>query len=317
MKKQSKFILLLILSVLSINNVFSQKNVSIDCNKIVLEADSLFNKVGDLKGSILLYTQVYYECGNKDVEFNLSKAHALLGNKDSAFLHLNNVFENDSTSVLFNVGEYYLLIKDKRWGKIVDKQLDKVQAKSGKIKKLELARKLVDMRIIDQSYYYYLAKLPDNKELHDKYWPIREKIIKKNVEELKNLINKNEGWPKISEVSASLSGAAFLIIQHSDPQTMQLYYRYLKRCVEEGEAEKRHLALMTDRMINDLGVKQIYGTQIDVDRKTGVYFLDLNEVIDPVNLNKRREEMDLKPIEEYLKNWDAELRNIPEQGLKK
>ena len=92
---------------------------------------------------------------------------------------------------------------------------------------------------------------------------------------------------------------------------MQLYYSYLKECVEEGEAEKRHLALMTDRMISNLGVKQIYGTQISFDEKTGVYYLDLNEVIDPINLNKRRAEMDLKPIEEYLKNWNAERRNIP------
>jgi len=69
---------------------------------------------------------------------------------------------------------------------------------------------------------------------------------------------------------------------------------------------------MTDRMINELGVKQIYGTQISFDEKTGIYYLDLNEVIDPINLDKRRAEMDLKPIEEYLKNWNAELRNIPE-----
>ena len=68
---------------------------------------------------------------------------------------------------------------------------------------------------------------------------------------------------------------------------------------------------MTDRMISNLGVKQIYGTQISFDDKKGIYYLDLNEVIDPINLNKRRAEMDLKPIEEYLKNWDAELRNIP------
>jgi hypothetical protein len=68
---------------------------------------------------------------------------------------------------------------------------------------------------------------------------------------------------------------------------------------------------MTDRMIDDLGAKQIYGTQISFDDKTGIYYLDLNDVIDPINLNKRRAEMNLKPIEEYLKIWNAELRNVP------
>jgi len=47
---------------------------------------------------------------------------------------------------------------------------------------------------------------------------------------------------------------------------------------------------------------QILHDGTSFDEKTGIYYLDLN---------KRRAEMDLKPIEEYLKNWDAELRNIP------
>ncbi len=307
----NKFVLFMLINMFIIDNVYSQWNKNIECEKIILEADSLFNKVGDLKRSIYLYTQAYYKCGNKEVEFNLSKAHALLGNKDSAFYHLNNFFEKDSTSELFDVGEYYLLIRDKRWEIVIDKQLDKIQVKSGKIKKIDLAKKLIDMRIKDQSYYYYIAKLPYSRELSDKYWPIKDKINKKNLKELRKIILENGGWPKISEVGKRISGAAFLIIQHSDSETMQLYYRYFRKCVEEGEAEKRHLALMTDRMIGDLGVKQIYGTQISFDEKTGIYYLDLNEVIDPINLDKRRAEMDLKPIEEYLKNWDAELINVP------
>ena len=47
---------------------------------------------------------------------------------------------------------------------------------------------------------------------------------------------------------------------------------------------------------------QILHDGTSFDEKTGIYYLDLN---------KRRAEMDLKPIEEYLKNWNAELRNIP------
>lgn len=309
--KKCNFLCLLLISLFIPKDIYPQDNRT-ECEKIILEADSLFNKVGYLKKTILLYTQAYYKCGNKEVEFNLSKAHALLGNKDSAFYHINNVFDKDSTSGLFDVGEYYLLIKDKRWETIIDKQLDKIQAKSGKIKKIDLAKKLINMRIKDQSYYYYIAKLPYSRELSDKYWPIKDKINKKNLKELKELIHENGGWPKISEVSSTVSGAAFLIIQHSEPKTLQYYYSHFRKCVEEGEAEKRHLALMTDRMIGDLGAKQIYGTQISFDEKTGVYYLDLNEVIDPINLNKRRVEMDLKPIEEYLKNWNAELRNIPE-----
>ncbi|MDD2577064.1 MAG: hypothetical protein PHV76_06150, partial [Bacteroidales bacterium] len=205
--KKCNFLYLLLISLFIPKDIYPQDNKT-ECEKIILEADSLFNKVGDLKKSILLFTQAYYKYENKEVEFNLSKAHALLGNKDSAFYHLNNVFEKDSTSELFDVGEYYLLIKDKRWETIIDKQLDKIQAKSGEIKKIDLAKKLINMRIKDQSYYYYIAKLPYSRELSDKYWPIKDKINKKNLKELKELIHENGGWPKISEVSSTISGAA-------------------------------------------------------------------------------------------------------------
>ena len=52
----NKFIFLFLLSLIGHYNLFSQENKTIDCKKIVLEADSLFNKVGDLKKSILFYT---------------------------------------------------------------------------------------------------------------------------------------------------------------------------------------------------------------------------------------------------------------------
>lgn len=307
----NKFIFFLLLNVLTINNIYSQENNSTDCKKLSLEADSLFSKVGDLKKSILLYTQAYYECGNKEIEFNLSKAHALLGNKDSAFYHLNNVFEKDSSIYKLQDGDYYLLLDDKRWDKVVNKQLIKYQFKWGSISKLNISKRLINLEVRDQAYYYYLLKLPLNSELNDKYWRIKTKINKKNLKELKKIILENKGWPKFSEVGKDVNSAAFLMVQHSDLVTMQLFYRDLRKCVEEGQADKSSLALLTDRMINGLGVKQIYGTQISFDDKKGIYYLDLNDIIDPINLNKRRKEMDLEPIEEYLKKWDAELRNIP------
>ncbi len=226
--KKCNFLYLLLISLFVTKDIYPQDNKT-NCDKIISQADSMYNKVGDLKKSILLYTQAYYECGIKECEFKLSKAHALLGNKDSAFYHLNNVYEKDSTSELFDVGEYYLLLKDKRWKIVIDKQLDKIQVKSGKIKKIELAKRLIDMRIKDQSYYYYLDNLPYSKELGDKYWPIKEKINKKNLKELEEIIRENGGWPKISELNSKISGVAFLIIQHSDPELRQLYYRTLKK----------------------------------------------------------------------------------------
>ena len=63
------------------------------------------------------------------------------------------------------------------------------------------------------------------------------------------------------------------------------------------------------------GEKQIYGSQIGRDQETGEYFVF--PLIDPDNVNIRREEMGLVSIQDYISNlgliWDVEeyKKNLP------
>ncbi|NNE25470.1 MAG: hypothetical protein HKN09_01385 [Saprospiraceae bacterium] len=54
------------------------------------------------------------------------------------------------------------------------------------------------------------------------------------------------------------------------------------------------------------GKKQIYGSQIYRDEKTGVHYLA--PLLNPDNVNVRRATMGLPPIEKYLRHWNLDWK---------
>ena len=76
----------------------------------------------------------------------------------------------------------------------------------------------------------------------------------------------------------------------------------LREAVKNGKAKASYLALMEDRVLLAQGEKQIYGSQLQIDSETNQWVLE--PMIDPDNVDKRRSEVGLKPLSEYLKYWD-------------
>ena len=76
----------------------------------------------------------------------------------------------------------------------------------------------------------------------------------------------------------------------------------MKEAVTKGNADSGSLALLIDRIEIREGRKQIYGSQIGTkpDNKTQ-YVLPL---IDPANVDKRRAEVGLGSMSDYVKNWN-------------
>lgn len=64
------------------------------------------------------------------------------------------------------------------------------------------------------------------------------------------------------------------------------------------------MAKLEDRVAIHQGKKQLYGTQIGMDERTGKYYLLPLE--DPDNVDNRREKMGLGPIAAYLSQWQVE-----------
>lgn len=131
-------------------------------------------------------------------------------------------------------------------------------------------------------------------------WQLINKQDSLNVLEIESILLKN-GWLGFDVVGYKGNATIFLVIQHSPLRVQVKYLPILREAVKNKNARPQDLALFEDRIALSQGKKQIYGSQIIQDDKTGSYFLA--PMIDPDNVDKRRATMGLNPISNYVANW--------------
>ena len=130
-----------------------------------------------------------------------------------------------------------------------------------------------------------------------------------------------KGWLGPDTVGYYGNVTLFLVIQHADRQTRVKYIPMLRDAVKKGNARPQDLALMEDRVLIEKGEKQIYGSQLTMNSETNT--MELAPMIDPDNADKRRSEVSLEPLAEYLKyddlTWDVEKfkKRMDEYDLQK
>jgi len=110
-------------------------------------------------------------------------------------------------------------------------------------------------------------------------------------------IIKQYGYPGKSLVGESRQDAIWLVIQHAPLEKQELYFPLIDAAAQKGEMRKSSWALLVDRIRMSKGQAQIYGSQVIHD-----YITDskkFHEIEDEVNVNKRRDEVGLGPLEEY------------------
>jgi hypothetical protein len=118
------------------------------------------------------------------------------------------------------------------------------------------------------------------------------------------------GWPGASLVGTDGAHAAWLLAQHADadPAFQRRCLDLMTAAVEAGEATKRELAYLTDRVLLAERQPQVYGTQ--VTRKGGqIVPLDLR---DPEGLDARRAAVGLEPFADYMRLFDHPPREGPQ-----
>jgi|GEM_PF-1946596 len=117
------------------------------------------------------------------------------------------------------------------------------------------------------------------------------------------------GFPKAGEVELQSYNAIFFVLQHSPGPIMGYYYRHVEAAVASGKINRSTFALMQDRLLMDFGYQQVYGTQILNNQ--------LYELQDPDNVNLRRAEVGLGPIETYVQyfnlNYEEEIKRMKNQ----
>ena len=75
----------------------------------------------------------------------------------------------------------------------------------------------------------------------------------------------------------------------------------MREAVARNEAEGSQLALLEDRINMRQGKRQVFGSQIGVDQKTGEYYV--YPLMDPDKVDEYRSSVGLQPLAEYVKIW--------------
>jgi hypothetical protein len=116
---------------------------------------------------------------------------------------------------------------------------------------------------------------------------------------------ENCGVTEIKKLHKQDIEAIFFIVQHSDLKHMKKHYPMLKELAQDGKVNMGAIATMQDRILMLEGKLQRYGTQMTmnyVTEKLEVYSLE-----NPEYVNKRRTEVGLGPLEDYVKQFGVEF----------
>ncbi|MBA3645273.1 MAG: hypothetical protein H0W63_03775 [Gemmatimonadaceae bacterium] len=114
---------------------------------------------------------------------------------------------------------------------------------------------------------------------------------------LKKIVSKS-GWPGRSRVGENAAHAAWILLQHSADRAFQkLMLAELLLEKSKNEVAPSELAMLTDRIRTEDGLKQLYGTRFDIVDGVLVLF----PIEDEQNLEQRRTAAGLPPMKEYIK----------------
>ncbi len=143
----------------------------------------------------------------------------------------------------------------------------------------------------------------------------QQEIVRRNhqINEQKIIaILDSKGWPSEAVIGAQGNLTICNVIQHSANEIRLKYLPMMRKAVKEKKLHPRLLARAEDRLATDQGKLQIYGGQIKYYPETKSF--DVWPIADPENVDKRRADIGLEPIAEFLKSRRVPLEwNLEDQ----
>jgi hypothetical protein len=157
-----------------------------------------------------------------------------------------------------------------------------------------LLKKLEHMSIIDQ---LAASKSKSSSTLSTSEWA--DSVYQAHQKFLENTLNKF-GYPGYNLVGKRGSQLYWVMVQHSDfnPNFQLQVLDSMYKEVQNNNADPINYAYLLDRVKMNMGEKLVYGTQVTYHWFSGK--ARYRPTIDPENLNQRRAEIGLEPIDIYL-----------------
>jgi len=298
----------LIIAFFLLTNLTFGQNIPKEYFDLVKKADSLYN-AKDFKNSANIYSEAFKANGWKgppNDRYNAACSWALAAVPDSAFFQLDRIATKSNYTNYGHITtdpDLNSLHNDNRWKPLLEKikqNKDKAEANLNK----PLVETLDSIYVEDQKYRQQIDGIKkkygwESKEMKD-HWKIINEKDSINLIKVKAILDKY-GWLGTDVVGGQGNSTLFLVIQHSDQATQEKYLPMMREAVKKGKAEGSSLALLEDRVALRQGKKQIYGSQIGRDLETQLYYVSPLE--DPDNVDKRRAEVGLQPLAEYVSHW--------------
>jgi hypothetical protein len=127
---------------------------------------------------------------------------------------------------------------------------------------------------------------------------VKIETFNRHIPLLKNIVS-TYGLPTYSLVGEKSSDNFLVMVNHSftDSDFQRRVITLAKKEVKRKNISGQQIALLTDKMLIKTGEKQLYGSQCDYDSEGNAI---AKNVADLKNVDKRRKEMGLNPLKEYL-----------------
>ena len=274
-------------------------------NDLILKAESAYQQK-DYEASGKAYEQAFKLSGGNATDlYNAACSWALAENSEKALQNLDESAKAGYRSYdwLLQDTDLQSLHSAKGWTTVVEKVKSNLAEYEKDFDK-PLQQKLEEIYVKDQMLRQLIPAVEEKFGRESKemayYWTLISQQDSLNEVAVVEIIEKR-GWPGKSLVGGKANITVWLVIQHAPLELQEKYLPLLRKSVLKGESEGSHLAMLEDRILMRNGQKQKYGSQIKSDPETGEYFL--HPIEDPANINKRRAEVGLGPIEEYVKRW--------------
>ncbi|MFC5343497.1 DUF6624 domain-containing protein [Brevundimonas staleyi] len=150
----------------------------------------------------------------------------------------------------------------------------------------------------------FMSSLPREERplLRRSVWDAVEALDRENQTALLGMV-PSEGWFTRNRYGPEASRAAFLIVQHSNPDLWRRFLPALEPLVATGEIGGLEYAQMFDRLRQAEEKPQYYGTQVGCRYGTNVW--STGEIEDEANVDARRAALGIEPLAEQMAPYIA------------
>ncbi len=250
---------------------------------------ALANEIDLAFKQLFIFAEVLFSNGNIQ-SFPISDLFAIID---------NNIIKDPPLNVLRT---------DYRWREVLE-ILEENKAKTEAQLDMQLVWMLDTMYVEDQKFRLMIDEIAqvygmESEEMEANLKKMRDQDSL-NLIKIEKILNER-GWlgPDIIGYTGSL--VLFLVIQHSAPEIREKYLPMMRDAAKKGNVTAVHLGYVEDRHAMEQNRKQVYGSQFGNDAETGEGYVWPLE--DPDNVDKRRAEVGLGTMQEYLSEsgskWD-------------